>query len=331
MRAVILVGGFGTRLRPLTLSTPKQMLPVNGVTMLERVVAHLGTHGVTEAVLALGYLPEIFREAYPDDTIAGVRLHYAVEPEPLDTGGAICFAARAIGIDDTFIALNGDVITDLDIGGLLHRHRNFGGEGTVHLTPVDDPSRFGVVQIDDDGRVLAFIEKPPAHEAPSNWINAGTYVFEPSVIERVPAGERVSIERTVFPAMVGDRTLYAVQDAGYWVDAGTPESYLKVALDLVNGVRSAEQAVADDATVAFDAQVTESIVGPGAIIEPGAVIERSMLHPGVRICEGARVVDSIVGTKARIGARARLTDLTVVGQSVEVGANSTHAGRKIPG
>ena len=307
------------------------MLPVNGVTMLERVVSHLGAHGVTEAVLALGYLPEVFKEAYPDDSIAGVQLHYAVEPEPLDTGGAICFAARSVGIDDTFIAVNGDVITDLDVGDLVDRHRAFGGEGTVHLTPVDDPSRYGVVQIDHDGRVVAFIEKPPAHEAPSNWINAGTYVFEPSVIDRVPAGDKVSIERTVFPAMVADRTLFAVQDAGYWVDAGTPESYLKVALDLVNGVRAAEPAIADDATIAGDAQIIGSIIGPGAIIEPGAVVERSMLHPRVRIGEGARVVDSIVGSGACIGARARLTELTVVGESVEIGANSTHARSKIPG
>lgn len=330
MRAVILVGGFGTRLRPLTLSTPKQMLPVNGLTMLERVVAGLGRHGVTEAVLALGYLPEVFQEAYPSGEIGGVVLRYAVEPEPLDTGGAIGFAARQAGIDDTFLALNGDVISDLDITGLVDRHRRLGAEGTIHLTPVEDPSRYGVVPVDAECRVEAFIEKPPADQAPSNWINAGTYVLEPSVLDRIPEGEKVSIERVVFPAMVADRTLFAIQEDCYWVDAGTPASYLKVALDLINGVRASEPAIAADAWVHAEASVVESIIGPGVIVGAGAVIERSMIHAGVTVADRARITDSIVGPNALIGPAATLSDLTVVGDSVTVESATDHSAEAIP-
>ncbi|NNE95953.1 MAG: NDP-sugar synthase [Acidimicrobiales bacterium] len=331
MRAVVLVGGFGTRLRPLTLSAPKQMLPVNGVTMLERVIMNLARGGVTEAVLALGYLPEVFQEAFPSGEIAGVTMHYAVEPEPLDTGGAIGFAARAAGFtDETFIAINGDVINDLDIAELVAKHRAFGGEGTIHLTPVDDPSRFGVVPIDEEGRVEAFIEKPPAGQAPSNWINAGTYVLEPSVLDRIPPGEKVSLERAVFPAMVDDGQLYAVQEAGYWVDAGTPQSYLQVALDLINGVQANEPAVAADSVVDDEAVVENSIIGSGAIIDRGAVVRDSMIQRGARIGADAVVIASIVGPNALVGNGARLSDLTVVGDSITVGANTEYSGAKIP-
>src|SRR5690606_24539966 len=154
-----------------------------------------------------------------------------------DTAGAVRFAAREAGIDSTFIVVNGDVLTDLDVGALWKLHQGSGAEGTIALTPVDDPARYGVVPIDADGRVEAFIEKPPAGEAPSNWINAGTYVLEPSVLDRIAADRKVSIEREIFPAMVTDRTLYALQSGAYWVDAGTPETYLQVQLDLIAGVR----------------------------------------------------------------------------------------------
>jgi mannose-1-phosphate guanylyltransferase len=205
MNAIVLVGGFGTRLRPLTLTRPKQLLPILDRPMLEWVVERLAGAGATEVVLSLGYLPSAFQEAYPDDRCAGARLRYAIEPEPLDTAGAIRFAAEAAGIDrsdEPFVVINGDVVTDADLGALLELHHSCGAEGTIALTPVEDPSRYGVVPIDEDGRVRAFIEKPPAAEAPSRWINAGTYVLEPSVLGRIPGGRRVSIERETFPAMV---------------------------------------------------------------------------------------------------------------------------------
>src|SRR5579875_2398130 len=211
MKAVVLVGGEGTRLRPLTFSTPKQMLPVAGRTVIERVVEHLGRHGVHEVVLSLGYKPDAFLAAFPDGRCAGVKLRYAVESSPLDTAGAIRFAAEEGGLgSETFVVVNGDVLTDIDVSELVKFHKERGAEGTIALTPVEDPSRFGVVPVDANGRVEAFIEKPPASEAPTNMINAGIYVLEPSFLERVPPGRKVSVEREVFPAVVEDGRLYAL-------------------------------------------------------------------------------------------------------------------------
>ena len=235
MRAVVLVGGFGTRLRPLTLHRPKQMLPVLDRPMIEWVAGWLAANGVDEVVLSLGYRPEAFTEAYPDGRCAGVRLRYAVEPEPLDTAGAVRFAALAAGLDraaEPFLVVNGDVLTTLDIGELVALHKARGAEGTIALTPVEDPSRYGVVPIEADGRVIAFIEKPPREEAPSNWINAGTYVLEPSVLDRIPDGRKVSIERETFPALVAEGRLYALQSEASWVDAGTPAKCLHGRLEV---------------------------------------------------------------------------------------------------
>ena len=238
MKAVVLVGGEGTRLRPLTLSAPKQMLPIVGVPMIERVLGHLAAHGIDEAVLSLGYLPDAFLDAYPDGQAAGVRLSYAVEPEPLDTAGAVRFAATFAGIDETFVVVNGDVLTDIDLTALVAFHRERGAEGTIALHPVADPSAFGVVPTDDDGRVTAFVEKPPRDEAPTNLINAGTYVLEPSVLARIPEGGRVSIERETFPAMVRDGGLYARSDDAYWLDTGTPAAYLQAHFDFLRQARA---------------------------------------------------------------------------------------------
>src|SRR5579863_9170996 len=204
MRAVILVGGEGTRLRPLTYSVPKQMLPVAEVPLIERVLAHLVGHGVTDVVLSLGYRPDAFIDAFPDGTCAGATLAYAVEEEPLDTAGAIRYAAVSAGIDGTFLVFNGDVLSDLDVTALVAFHQERGAEGTVALTPVEDPSAFGVVPTDGEGRVVAFIEKPRRQDAPTNLINAGTYVLQPAVLARIPGGRRVSIERETFPALVGE-------------------------------------------------------------------------------------------------------------------------------
>jgi mannose-1-phosphate guanylyltransferase len=331
VRAVVLVGGFGTRLRPLTLSTPKQMLPLVDRHMIEWVVGHLGRHGVTEAVLSLGYRPDAFTEAYVDGTCAGVALHYAVEPEPLDTAGAIRFAARDARIDERFLVVNGDVLTDFDLDELCRFHDERGAEATIHLTPVDDPSRYGVVPIDDKGRVEAFVEKPAADEAPSNWINAGAYVLEPSVVERIAGDRKVSIERETFPALVDDGSLFAVQADDYWIDAGTPETYLQAQLDLIAGRRPEQPpAVARDAQVAGDASVRDSVLMSGASVAAGAVVESSVVLPGARIGERATVRGSIVGPRASVGAGARVERMSVLGDGVEVEANASLAGQRLP-
>jgi mannose-1-phosphate guanylyltransferase len=333
MRAILLVGGFGTRLRPLTWHTPKQMLPVVGITMLERVVAKLGHYGVTEAVLSLGYRPDAFREAFPDGVCAGVALHYAVEPEPLDTAGAVRFAALDAGIDDRFIVVNGDVLTDFDIGHLWRFHEERGAEGTIHLTPVDDPSRYGVVPLHGDGRVEAFIEKPPRDEAPSHWINAGTYVLEPSVLDRIPEGRRVSIERETFPAMVADGRLYGLHDDCYWIDAGTPETYLQAQLDLIDGVRGgSEAAVAPGVCVDAAASVDHAVLMRGVHVQGDAKVVDSVLLPGAVVEPGAQVLGSIVGAGVVVGRGATLTDLSVIGEgAVEPGAQLSGARLPDPG
>ena len=319
MRAVVLVGGFGTRLRPLTSDLPKQMLPIVDRPMIEHVVGHLAAHGVEEVVLSLGFLPDAFLDTYPDGRCAGLPLHYAVEPEPLDTAGAIRFAAEDAGIDEAFLVLNGDVLTDLAVDELIGFHRASGAEATVSLTPVDDPSRYGVVPTDADGRVTGFVEKPPAGAAPCNWINAGTYVFEPSVIDRIEPGRRVSVEREVFPAMADEGVLYGLRSEAYWVDTGTPETYLGVQLDLLDGVRGPARSGVDDAAeIHPGATVRRSVIGPGAVVAEGSRVCDSVVMAGSRIGEGAVVDGSLVGRNATIGPDAQVLGLSVVGHGAEV-------------
>jgi mannose-1-phosphate guanylyltransferase len=267
--------------------------------MIERVVEHLAEHGVTEAVLALGYRPDVFQAAFPDGRCAGVRLHYAIEPEPRDTAGAIRFAAMHAGIAERFLVLNGDVLTDLDIGALVAAHERTGAEGTIALHRVDDPSAFGVVPTDADGRVTAFIEKPPRGEAPTDLINAGTYVLEASVLDRIEPDGPVNVERVTFPAMVADGSLYALDGDTYWLDAGTPATYLAANLDLITGRRGAEDGVHPDAEI--DGAVAGAVVGCGARVGEGAIVSGSVLLPGAVVGAGALVQDAIIGARARVG------------------------------
>ena len=343
MQAVILVGGFGTRLLPLTRDIPKQMLPVVDRPMIEHVVAHLAGHGVTRVVLSLGFRPEAFADAYPDGTCAGLPLHYAVEPEPLDTAGAVRFAALEAGIGagtglgsgsegcDTFLVLNGDVLTDLDIGAMVASHQATGAEATLALTEVDDPSRYGVVPTDAEGRVVGFVEKPDAESAPSRWINAGTYVLEPSILDRIPAGRPVSIEREVFPAMATERRLHAVRSDAYWIDTGTPEAYIRAQVDLVDGTRGDLPAVHPSAQVDPGANVERSVVMAGVMVESGARLCDAVVMDGATIGADATVDHSIVGPGAHVGTGASVTDLTVIGGSESVGAGIRLAGARIPG
>ena len=313
MKAVVLVGGEGTRLRPLTLTSPKQMLPVGGRPMIERVLEWLAGHDVDEAVLSLGYRPDAFIEAYPEGEACGIRLLYAVEESPLDTAGAIRFAAIEGGVDGMFLVVNGDVITDLDVSELVAFHRLRGADATIALTPVEDPSRYGVVATDDDGRVLDFIEKPPPGEAPTNLINAGTYVIEPSVLDRIPGDRRVSIERETFPALVADGGLYALGSDARWLDAGTPATFLAANLAYAplgpDGPRVSRSVVAEDVAIASDAEVTGSLVMDGAVIEAGVVLRDSIVGPGARIGIGASVTDhSVLGKGYAVEAGAVLSE-----------------------
>jgi mannose-1-phosphate guanylyltransferase len=355
---VVLVGGEGTRLRPLTLSTPKQLLPIVEQPMLERVLGQLAMHGIDEAVLSLGYLPDAFKDAYPDGVASGVALSYAVEPEPLDTAGAVRFAALAAGIDETFVVVNGDVLTDMDITALIGTHRERRAEGTIAVHPVDDPSSFGVLAVDDAGRVTAFVEKPAPGEAPSRLVNAGTYVLEPSVLRRIPAGRRVSIERETFPDMVRDGSLYARADGAYWLDTGTPAAFLAAHWDLLEGRRPGLPApgaqlaydtvwhlgsptvsgkvcgpslVADGALVAAGASVERSVVGRGCRVEAGAVVTGSVLMARARVGAGAHVDGSIVGPGATVGESADVRPVSVLGAGAAVRDHLVLDGDRFPG
>jgi mannose-1-phosphate guanylyltransferase len=329
MRAVVLVGGFGTRLRPLTLTTPKPMLPVGHVPIIERLVDNLSKGGVTEVTLALGFKPEPFVEAFPSGECNGVALRYAVEPEPLDTAGAIRFAADFSGIDDTFVVANGDVLTDLDIAALIDFHRGKSAEATIHLIGVEDPSAFGVVATDEHGRVERFVEKPAPGTAPSNQINGGTYVLEPSVLQRIPARRKVSIERVVFPEVVAGGRLYAMATDDYWIDAGNPALYLQANLDLLDGTRRHHPCVGvhRDADVDPTASVTGSIVAATATIGAQATVTGSVLLPGAVIGDRAVVTNSVI--MGRIGEGASVTD-SVLGLHGRAAAGEVVSGEQRP-
>jgi len=335
MHAVVLVGGFGTRLRPLTNDIPKPMLPVGHVPMIERLVNRLARGGVTNVVLALGFKPEPFMAAFPDGRCGEVQLTYAVEPEPLDTGGAIRFAAEAAGIDATFIVANGDVMTDLDVGELIAAHRTSGASATLHLIGVKDPSAFGVVDLDDPestggGVIRQFVEKPARGTEPSNLINAGTYVFEPSVLELIPTGERLSIERDTFPKLVEDGNVYGLATEDYWIDAGVPDMYRAANLDLLGDRRVHEscEAIAPGATVAAGATVMNCIVGDGAVIEGGTTtVVDSVILPGAFIGAGAQVESSLV--MGRIEADATVIE-AMIGTDGVVGAGEHLAFAAVP-
>ena len=309
MRAVVLVGGFGTRLRPLTFTTPKPMLPVGHRPIIENLVTMLARAGVDEVVLALGFKPQPFLDAFPDGRCAGVPLHYAVEPEPLDTGGAIRFAAEHAGVDETFVVVNGDVLTDLDLGRLITRHRDTGAEATIHLTPVDDPSAYGVVELDDTGRVIRFVEKPAPGTAPTNLINGGTYVFEPSVLSRIPSGRKVSIERETFPTLVDEGGLFAMSTDDYWIDTGRPDTYRLANFDVLDGHRRVARCEAVEA---------------GAVVAESASVEHSLVSSGARVGARSNVRDSIVLASAIIGDDCDVIDSIVMGR-VESGARVSRA------
>ncbi|MGC2484946.1 MAG: NDP-sugar synthase [Acidimicrobiales bacterium] len=330
MQAVILVGGQGTRLRPLTYETPKQMLPLVGVPMIECVLEALGRHGVTDAVLSLGYLPDRFIEAYPTNLISGVRVTYAVEPEPLDTAGAIRFAADFADVDDTFLVVNGDVLTDLDVTALLAFHRDHDAEATIALHPVEDPSHFGVVPTSADGHVIAFVEKPPRDEAPTNLINAGTYVFELSALNRIATGRRVSVERETFPALAEAGALFAMADHAYWLDTGTPRLYLQANIDVLKGRNAQHEftGVVDgswralSSTIDPSAKLTNSVVDQGCVVGADVVLEECVLLPGAVIQSRSDIRSSIIGPEAVIGSGSQLGPTCVVGAKEHVAPDS---------
>ena len=319
MKALILAGGYGTRLRPLTYTRPKHLLPIANRPHIARVFDLLGEHGIKEVVLLTSYLSEAFEQFIRDAQSAGLSVSTTYEEEPLGTAGAFKNAKEFVG-DEPFVAFNGDILTDINLSELIEWHESKDAMATIVLHAVDDPSAFGVVPTDEDGRVLGFIEKPPAGSAPTNLINAGIYVFEPSVLELIPEGLPWSAERQLFPQMVKEGAgLYALASDAYWMDIGTPDNLLQANLDALanlyktpdvktdgNGVLAAPKV-----RIHENARVARSSLGEGVVIESGATVEESVLLPGVIVGADAIVSRSTLGAGVKVGAGVRVSDAAV--------------------
>ncbi len=349
MQAVILVGGEGTRLRPLTYITPKPMVPLFGIPFLERTMWRLRDADVDEVILASGYLPEAIADHFGDGSRFGLRITYVVEEAPLGTAGAIRNVAAHLR--GTFFVLNGDVLTSLDLRAMIAFHRERGGIGTLHAIHVDDPSAFGCIVRDGSGRITSFIEKPKRDEAPSDEINAGTYLLEPAVIDAIPAGRTVSIERETFPALLAaGEALYSYATSDYWLDVGRPKQYRQAHDDVLDGKLvldfGAASAVGNGrfwaigepglppnlrppvyigagATVDADAVVGPHVViGERCSIGPGAHVRFAVLWDGVQVESGARVSEAILASNVRVGREAVVESGAVIGHDASIDAGT---------
>jgi len=331
MEAILLVGGKGTRLRPLTINTPKPMLPVAGVPFTAHQLAQAKAAGVDHVVLATSYKAEVFSDWLGDGSRLGLEVEYVTEKEPLGTGGAIRNVADKLrsGPDEPVLIFNGDVLSGHDINRQLDLHAKSDADVTLYLTEVDDPRAFGCVPTDEDRRVTAFLEKTP--NPVTNRINAGCYVFKRRVIDAIPANEVVSVERQTFPGLLADgATVMGYVDTAYWLDLGTPHAFVTGSRDLVLGRvaspalpgRPGDRLLLPRATVDPAADIRGgSVVGTGAIVEEGAVVEASVIQDGATIRAGAVVIDSVVGVGATVGARTVL-DGCVVGDGARIGADN---------
>jgi mannose-1-phosphate guanylyltransferase len=349
MQALILVGGQGTRLRPLTSQVPKPVVSLVDRPFLGYMLEWLGRHGVDEAVLSCGFLPDGVREVLGEGTDFGVRLRYVEEPRPLGTGGALKYAEQYL--DERFFMLNGDVLTDIDLTAQLEQHRSSGARATLALIGVDDPSAYGLVRRDEQCAVTEFLEKPGPDVLKSglNLINAGAYIIEREVLaEMAPAGTEISIEREVFPRLVG-HGLYGYEASGYWMDIGTPERYLQATFDILEGTvhtEIGEQLAGSGLRLVGDATVSGRVIAPAVIgdgceIAAGAIVGgRAVLGRGVKVGRGARIVDSvlldgvsvgarttingaIIAAGASVGEHCHIDDGAMLGAGVELGADNT--------
>lgn len=325
MKALILAGGKGTRLRPLTLYTPKPIVPLLNRPFLLYQIDILRRAGVTDITLSLSYLPGKIEDILGDGSELGVTLRFITEPSPMGTGGAYKFAAEAVR--ETTVVLNGDVLTDVDLSRVLECHTKNSSEATICLAPVDDPSAFGLVETDSEGRVVRFLEKPAPEilvELKINTINAGIYVLEPTVLDLIPKNENTSFEYNVFPALLQKgRPFYSyVLGSNYWRDIGSPASYLAAHMDLLSGGIGVEAtphpATSDVATAALVDRT--SLLGQGCVIKPNAQIINSVLGPGVHVDEKAIVENSVIWGHSRISASAHVAG-AVVGRSCYLGRN----------
>jgi mannose-1-phosphate guanylyltransferase len=333
MKGLILAGGKGTRLRPLTLNTPKPVVPVANSPFLLFQIDLMRTAGIDEIILSLSYQPRKIEDLLKDGSDYGVWIRYAVEGTPLGTGGA--FKNAEEHIDSTAVVFNGDVLTDIDLAAVVAHHRKKGAVATIVLTPVENPSAYGLVETNPDGWIQRFIEKPGPDEITCNTINAGIYVLEPSVLKYMPKGEPYSFERGLFPTLLEHKEpVLSFISANYWIDIGTPQKYLEVHHDILSNkfasprvAKSAldratlpggtvvdEKSLIDqDVTIREGVRIENSVIGKNCKIDVGVHIVDSVLWSGTTIDADARIVGSLVGKGCYIGRSANLRSGVVLG------------------
>jgi mannose-1-phosphate guanylyltransferase len=327
VQALVLAGGAGTRLRPLTYTVPKPVMPLAGRPFLTFMLDWLRGHGADEVILSCGFLSDGVKRVL-GDIYDGMRLRYVVEEEPLGTAGPVRLAYDEGVLDERILVLNGDVLTDMDLSAELAEHERRGARVTLALYAVEDTSSYGVVPTDEDGRVLDFLEKSDA-EPPTNRINAGAYVVERDVVEMIPGGHAVSFEREVFPALVG-QGLYGYLADGYWIDIGTPVRYLEATWDLLAGrvesglpPRDETGSLVSDGCLLSGAHVgPQSVLGRHCSVGSDARVERSVLHDRVVVGADAAVTESVLAERVRVGERARIEPGAMIGAGAVIGADA---------
>lgn len=328
---ILLVGGFGTRLMPLTQKIPKPMLPVGGLPVIEHQLIHAKKAGITRLVLATSYLSEVFLPYFGDGSKWGMEIIYAVEEVPLGTGGGIRNAAQFLRRDGSIAILNGDVLSSHNLAGQIKMHEEQNADVSLHLTHVEDARAFGCVPVNASGRVTAFLEK--MEEPIANTINAGCYVFSPRVIEEIPEDQVVSIERDIFPKLVGSGALVlGMIDDSYWIDIGTPASLLRASIDVVRGVansdaldsatfsyRSQEFIAMEGAVISANAQLFGGTsIGPNCLIGPGSKIGSSIVCAGSKVLDGASLNGCFVAEGANVPAGMEYSNMYIGLDGVQV-------------
>jgi mannose-1-phosphate guanylyltransferase len=333
MQALILVGGEGTRLRPLTSTVPKPVVPLVDRPFIAYMLEWLTRHDVDDVIMSCGFLATSVRNVLGDGSAYGVRLRFVEEPEPRGTAGALKYAEDFLA--ERFLMLNGDVLSDMDLSAQIAQHEATGATATLALVGVADPSAYGLVRIDERHAVKGFLEKPSADQIDTNLISAGAYVLERSILDLIEPDRNVSIEREIWPQLVGNG-LYAYAHEAYWLDIGTPETYLKASSDILEGFvqTGPVQRIGRDCVIAPDAHVGSTVVlGDGVAVGPGSRVERAVVLQGSIIGEHCQLEDCIVAAGARIGHGTVISDGAVLGEGVTVGRDNvlTHGIRVFPG
>jgi mannose-1-phosphate guanylyltransferase len=342
MRAVVLVGGQGSRLRPITYDVPKAMVPLRNQPFMGYMMDFLRAAGLEGAVLSLGYLPDPIQEHFDQQDLDGFSIDYAVEGTALGTAGGIKNAERYLD-GGPFVVVNGDVLSGMDLRVAIEKHKESDALATIVLTSVEDPTDYGLVEVDHEMLVHRFLEKPAADDVTTNLVNAGIYVLEPEVLAMIPAGREISIEREIFPYLQAERRLRAYVSSSYWRDIGTPRSYLAASHDVLSGAVGAREdfdylhvdpstvlgkgvkvlppvSIAADCVLEHRATVGgRSSLGRGCRIGEGAMVEGSILFDGVEVEADAVVRGSIIGPGARVGQEAIVRGLSVLGARCVVG------------